>query len=79
MILDEYLQSLYSRMLMMFYQSSESTGRADENVMRAMPWAEMMTLFKKALKIEELEHTAKFPNTAGTNANPPHTAQPTGQ
>ena len=55
---------------MMFYQSSESTGRADENVMRAMPWAEMMTLFKKAHKIEELEHTAKFPNAAGTNANP---------
>ena len=64
---------------MMFYQSSESTGRADENIMRVMPWVEMMTLFKKAHKIEELKHTAKFPNAAGTNTKPPHTAQPTGQ
>ena len=60
MILDQYLHTLYNRMLAMYYQSPESIGRTDENAMRAMPWAAMMTLFKKAYKIEDLEYTAKF-------------------
>ena len=68
-------------MLTMYYQKSEATGYAEENKMRGMPWAEMITLFKKAHKIEAIEHSSKF-KAAGTKATSPKTpttAQPTEQ
>ena len=65
-LLDEYLPALYCQMLTMYYQSPESNGQTEENAMRAMPWARLMVLFKKACMIEELARTAAYTASAFT-------------
>ena len=74
-ILDEYLPAIYRQMVEMYYQSPESNGRTEENAMRAMPWARLMALFKKAYKIEELARNAAYTASVFTTPPPPFAAR----
>ena len=77
-ILDKYQPAIYRQMVEIYYQSPESNGQTEENAMRAMPWAGLMALFKKACKIEDLKNTAAYTNAASATHTPSsHVPQPT--
>ena len=76
-ILDEHLPNIYAKMLTLYYNKADATGYADEKMMRGQPWGELVSSFKKAYKIEAIEHGAKFKaaGTKATNPKPPTAAQ----
>ena len=74
-ILDEHLTEVYAKMLQMYYNQN-THGLQDEKSMREQPWGDLISSFKRAHKINELEHGSKF-KAAGATPKPPKPQTPT--